>query len=65
MKSSIFDKAKYFMKDKRAQLLRLHNPNIPLIQLLFPYFIPQNKGINNLDIFNHTCRKGSISLRPT
>ena len=46
MKSSIFDKTKYFMKDKRAQLLGLHKPNIPLPKMLFPYFRPQNKGIS-------------------
>ena len=40
MKSSIFDKNKYFMKDKRAQLLGLHKLNILLPQMLFPYFRP-------------------------
>ena len=40
MKSSIFDKNKYFMKDKRVQLLGLHKLNIPLPKMLFPYFRP-------------------------
>ena len=39
-KTSIFDETKYFMKDKRAQLLGLHKLNIPLPQMLFPYFRP-------------------------